>query len=191
MQKNKVAKIKKKSSMGNKKMLGNIRKKLTKKIVVKHKKKVSAIPEGYHSITPYLIIKHAVKAIEFYKKAFGAKEAMKMEHANGKIGHAELKIGDAKIMLADEWPEMDARSPEAYGGSPMSIHLYVKDADAVISKAVSLGAKITRPLENMFYGDRSGMIEDPYGYKWCVSTHIEDVTPAKMKKRAAELFGKK
>lgn len=148
---------------------------------VKKRKKVLAIPKGYTAVTPYLIFRQASAAIDFYRKAFGAKEVMRMEHAGGKIGHAELKIGDAKIMLADERPEMHARSPETYGGSPMSIHLYVKDADVVVARAVSLGARMTRPVENMFYGDRSGMIQDPFGYQWCVSTHVEDVTPAKLK----------
>lgn len=190
-----VAKKKKKLSVANKKLANkkvkSTKKKVNKRSAVKRKKKVLTTPKGYHSITPYMIIQNAAKAIEFYKKAFSAKEALRMEQPGGKIGHAEIKIGDAKIMLADECPEMQARSPEAFGGSPMMIHLYVKNADAVIAKAVSLGAKLTRPAENMFYGDRSGMIEDPFGYKWCVSTHIEDVSPAKVKKRAAALFGKK
>ncbi|OGT37784.1 MAG: glyoxalase [Gammaproteobacteria bacterium RIFCSPHIGHO2_12_FULL_37_14] len=154
-------------------------------------KKVSPIPKGYHSVTPYLIINRAAAAIEFYKKAFAAKEVMRVEHKGGKVGHAELKIGDAKIMLADEFPEMNSRSPQAYGGSPVSLHLYVKNVDDVVSKAISAGATLMRPLENMFYGDRSGTVVDPYGHIWHVATHIEDVTPAKMKKRAAELFDKK
>ncbi len=156
-------------------------------------KKVSAIPRGYHSITPYLIVKGAKKAIEFYKKAFGAKEMMRMENSKGTgIAHAELKIGDTKIMLADECPKMGAnlRSPKAYGGSPVGIHLYIKDVDSVIKRAVSAGAKLTRAAEDMFYGDRSGAVEDPYGHKWYISTHIENVSPAQMKKRFAEL-GKK
>lgn len=161
-----------------------------KRKVVKRKKKVLAIPKGYHSVTPYMIFDQAANAIEFYKKAFGAKATMCMEHG-GKVGHAELVIGDAKIMLSDECPEMGAHSPKAYGGSSIMIHLYVKNADAVVAKAASLGAKITRPMENMFYGDRSGMIQDPFGYSWCISTHIEDLTKAQMKKRSAELFGKK
>jgi PhnB protein len=195
----------KKSTTANKKILKTTGKKLKKsaksvkttkavktvKSAVKRKKKVAAIPKGYHNIIPYLIVNHAAKAIEFYKKAFGAKVAMLMDHPGGKVGHAELKIGDSKIMLADECPEMHARSPKAFGGCPMGIHMYVKNSDAVIAKAVSLGAKVTKPIEDMFYGDRSGMIEDPYGYTWCISTHIEDVTKATMKKRAAQLFGSK
>lgn len=162
-----------------------------KKVVVKPKKKVLAIPKNYHSIIPYFIVTPAAKAIDFYKKAFDAKEVMRMSHSGDKIAHAELKIGDSKIMLGDECPEMNARSPKAYGGCPMSIHLYVKNVDTTMNKAVSAGAKIIKPIENKFYGDRSVMLTDPYGYNWCVSTHIEDVTPAQIKKRAAELFDKK
>src|SRR3990167_1963259 len=167
------------------------KKKVTKNTSLKRLKKVSPIPKGYYSVTPYLIINRAAAAIEFYKKAFAAKEVMRVEHKGGKVGHAELKIGDAKIMLADEFPEMNSRSPQAYGGSPVSLHLYVKNVDDVVSKAISAGATLMRPLENMFYGDRSGTVVDPYGHIWHVATHIEDVTPAKMKKRAAELFDKK
>lgn len=163
-------------------------KKLTaKKSNVKlKKKKVTAIPKGYNSITPYLILNQAAKAIEFYKKVFGAKERMRMEH-NGKVGHAELKIGDSLIMLADECPEKGAVSPK--GGAGVGIHLYVKDVDAVFKKAVASGAKVLREVDNMFYGDRSGGIEDPFGHHWYIATHVENVTPAKLRKRAQELFG--
>jgi PhnB protein len=175
-----------------KKSVAKLKKNLSiaKKPMKRANKKVPAIPKGYHSIIPYLIVKEAKKAIEFYKKVFGAKEVMRMENPKGKISHAELKIGDAKIMLADEFLKMNARSPKAYGGSPVGIHLYIKDVDSVIKSAVAAGAKLTRVIENMFYGDRSGEIEDPYGHKWYISTHIENVSPAQMKKRAAE-FGKK
>lgn len=186
-----VTKKKKKTSVAKKGVSKKLKQKATKKIAVKRKKKVLAVPKGYHSITPYLIINNAAEAIDFYKEAFGAKEVMRMEHPSGKIGHAELKIGDAKIMLADEYPEMDARSPQAYGGSPVGIHLYIKNVDTIVEKAVAAGARVIRPVQNMFYGDRSGALEDPYGHKWHVSTHIEDVSTAKMKKRAAELFGEK
>lgn len=165
-------------------------KKAKKKVTKKKLKKVLPIPKGYHSVTPYLIVNNAAKAIDFYKKVFGAKEIARMEHS-GKVGHAELKIGDAKIMLADEYPEMGARSPVAYGGSPISIYLYVKDVDAVVKLAVRSGAKLTRPVDNMFYGDRSGGITDPFGHIWYVATHVEDVSMAEIKKRAAALFGKK
>jgi len=167
-----------------------LKKKPLKTVAKKRKIKVSFIPKGYNSVTPYLIINQAAKAIEFYKKAFGAKEIMRMEKPDGKIGHAELKIGDSKIMLADECPEMGAHSPRATG-TPVGLHLYVKDVDAVVKKAVASKAKLTRAVENMFYGDRSGALEDPFGHHWYISTHIEDVSKAAMKKRAAQLFGKK
>lgn len=167
-------------------------KKVAKVIAKAKKKKVSAIPKGYHGITPYLIVTHAVKAIDFYKKVFSAKEVMRMERPNGKIMHAELKIGDAKFMLGDECPEMkqemQSKGPLGYGCSPVSIHLYVKKVDEVIDAAVKAGAKLLKSPEDMFYGDRFGAIEDPYGHRWAIATHIKDVTPAQMKKRAAELF---
>lgn len=180
------------SSVKDKKKVPAKRKNLTQTLVKKVKrKKVLAIPKGYHSITPYLAVKDsAANAISFYKKVFGAKEIKKMASPNGKIVHAELKIGDAKIMLADEFPEMDFYSPKTYGGSPVTLHLYMKDVDLVVKTAVKNGAKLIKPVEDMFYGDRSGAIEDPYGHKWHVATHIEDVSPAKMKKRMAELFNK-
>jgi PhnB protein len=164
-----------------------------KKSVTKRKAKVSAIPKGYHSITPYLIIDDAKAktAISFYKSVFGAKQVFRMDKPDGKVGHAELKIGDAKIMLSDKCPEMEQMAGKDYGSGAISIHLYIKNVDAIIKKAVSGGAKIIMPVQDMFYGDRSGMVKDPFGHMWCVSTHIEDVTPAKMRKRAAEVFGKK
>lgn len=164
-------------------------KKLTKKAVTpRTKKKVAAIPKGYHSMTPYLIVDGAAKAIEFYKKAFGAKIGLQMEQPGGKkIGHAELKIGDSMIMLADECPKATTRSPS----SAVSFHLYVKDVDQVVARAVAAGAKLIKPIENMFYGDRCGRIEDRYGHQWHISTHIEDVSIREQKKRAAQLFGKK
>jgi PhnB protein len=166
-------------------------KKVAKKVPAKRKaKKVLPIPKGYSSVTAYLIMSDAAKAIDFYKKTLAAKEVKRMARPDGKVGHAELKIGDSKIMLADECPEMNVYSPEANGNSSISLHLYVKDVDAVVKKAVHAGAKLLMPVENMFYGDRSGTFEDPFGYKWHVSTHVEDVTPAQMKKRAAEAFSK-
>ena len=147
--------------------------------------KVSPIPRGYHTATPYLIVKDAAGAIEFYKKAFGATELMRMPGPDGKIGHAEIKIGDSPIMLADEVPGMGFRSPESLGGSPISILLYVKDVDAVFSQAVAAGAKVQRPVADQFYGDRTGGLIDPFGHLWYVATHKEDVSPEEMKKRAA------
>lgn len=151
----------------------------------KSRTKVLAIPKGYTSITPYLIIKNAEKAIQFYKDVFGAKEAMRMKGADGKIVHAELIIGDSKFMLADVNAEMNAKSPESFGGTPVGIHLYVKDVDSIIKKAQNAGAKLERPPTDMFYGDRIASITDPFGHKWSVATHIEDVTPKEMQKRMA------
>jgi PhnB protein len=145
---------------------------------------VKPIPDGYHTVTPYLIIKGAADALEFYKKAFGATELFRMEH-DGKIGHAEMKIGDSPIMLADEHPEMGHRGPQSLGGSPVSILLYVADVDALFNQAVTAGAKIDRPLEDKFYGDRGGSLTDPFGHIWHLATHKEDVTPEEMEKRMA------
>jgi PhnB protein len=150
---------------------------------------VKPVPEGYHTATPYLIINGAAKAIDFYKSAFGATELMRMED-RGRIGHAEIKIGDSAIMLADEYPEMDYRGPEALGGSPVSILLYVDDADAVFNKAVAQGAKVLKPMQDQFYGDRSGFVQDPFGHLWGIATHKEDVSPEEMTKRMAKLQAK-
>jgi PhnB protein len=147
--------------------------------------RVKPIPEGYHTATPYLIVRDAARAIEFYKKAFGAKELMRMADPSGKIGHAEIKIGDSPIMLADEVPGMGYRSPESFGGSPVSILLYVEDVDAVFNQAVAAGAKVQRPVADQFYGDRTGGVTDPFGHVWYVATHKEDVSPEEMRKRAA------
>lgn len=142
------------------------------------------IPTGYHSITPYLILKGAAKGIEFYKKAFGASEIMRMPGPDGRIGHAELKIGDSPFMLADESEEMQARSPQTIGGTPISILIYVENVDGIVKQAVAAGAKVTRPVEDKFYGDRMGTLTDPFGHIWHVATHIEDVSPEEMRKRA-------
>jgi PhnB protein len=147
--------------------------------------KPKSIPDGYHNVTPYLIVNDAAAAIEFYKKAFGATELMRMPKPNGKIGHAEIKIGDSPIMLADEAPEMGARSPRTFGGSPVSIFLYVDDVDTTFARAVDGGAKVQRPLADQFYGDRTGGVEDPFGHVWYIATHVKDVSPEEMKKRAA------
>ena len=147
--------------------------------------KPKSIPDGYHSATPYLIVNDAAAAIEFYEKAFGATELMRMPKPNGKIGHAEIKIGDSPIMLADEAPEMGARSPRTIGGSPVRILLYVDDVDSTFTKAFNGGAKVKRPVADQFYGDRTGGVEDPFGHLWYIATHVEDVSPEEMKKRAA------
>jgi PhnB protein len=149
---------------------------------------VKPIPENYPSVTPYLCIKGAADAIEFYKKAFAATERMRIGEPSGKVGHAELLIGDALIMLADEYPDIGFRSPESLGGSPVVIHLYVEDVDAFCDRAVSAGAELTRAVEDQFYGDRSGQLRDPFGHVWSIATHKEDVSPEEIKKRAAALY---
>ncbi len=152
--------------------------------------KVKPIPDGYHTVTPYLIIKGAAKALDFYKKAFGAEELFRFD-MGGMIGHAEIKIGDSPIMLADEHPDMGYKSPPAYGGTPVSIVLYVNDVDALAKKATAAGAKVLRPVEDQFYGDRTGTFEDPFGHVWSIATHVEDVSPEEMKKRVAAKYGSK
>lgn len=147
--------------------------------------RVKPIPEGYHTATPYLIARDAARAIEFYKKAFGATELMRMADPSGKVKHAEVKIGDSPIMLADEFPEMGARSPQSFGGSPVSIYLYVEDVDVTFSQAIAAGAKELQPLKDQFYGDRSGGVTDPFGHVWYIATHKEDVSPEELGKRAA------
>jgi len=147
--------------------------------------KVKPIPEGYHTIIPYLSIKGAADAIEFYKKAFGASESMRVAQPDGRIGHAELQLGDSRIMLADEFPDMDFRSPLSMGGSPVHIHLYVESVDTVVGRAVAAGAKVVRPVQDQFYGDRTGTVADPYGHVWHVATHTEDLSAEEIAKRAA------
>ena len=150
----------------------------------------SAIPEGYQSITPYLICKGAAKAIDWYGKVLGAKELFRMPGPDGVIGHAEVRIGDSIVMLADEFPSMGAKSPQSLGGSPVGLMLYVPDCDAVVTRAVAAGATLERPLQDQFYGDRSGTIVDPFGHKWTIGTHLEDITPEEMEKRSAEQMAK-
>ncbi len=147
--------------------------------------KVKPIPDGYHTLTPYLSIKGASEAIEFYKKAFGATEVMRMGQPDGRIGHAELRVGDSKFMLADEFPEMDFRGPHSLGGSPVHLHLYVEDADATVRQATAAGARVVRPVQDQFYGDRSGSVADPYGHVWHVATHTEDLSMEEIGRRAA------
>jgi PhnB protein len=147
---------------------------------------VKPIPDGYPQVTPYLCINGASDAIEYYSKVFDAKERMRMPAPDGKIGHAELQIGESVIMLADEFPEMGALSPTTIGGTPVTISVYVQDVDDVFKRAVDGGAKSLRAVENQFYGDRSGQFEDPFGHHWSVASHVEDVPPDEMAKRAAE-----
>lgn len=143
---------------------------------------VQPIPAGYHTCTPYLIIDGAAKALDYYQKAFGASEVMRLEHG-GKIGHAEIQIGDSRIMLADEFPEMGAKSPAALGGTPVGLCLYVENCDAVFDWAIAAGGKVERPLADQFYGDRSGTLIDPFGHKWTIATHKEDLSPEEITRR--------
>jgi PhnB protein len=150
------------------------------------RKRVAPIPAGYHAVTPYLAIRGAAAALEFYKRAFGATEIMRMPGPKGGIGHAEIRIGDSRIMLADEYPEIQFLSPASRGGTTVSIHLYVRDVDAVVARAVAAGAKLTRPVADQFYGDRTGSLEDPFGHAWHVATHKEDLSMAVLRKRAEQ-----
>jgi PhnB protein len=148
------------------------------------------IPQGFHSATPYLTLNDAARAIDFYKRAFGAQEVMRMDGPGGKIGHAEIKIGDSMIMLADEMPGSGSRSPQSLSGTTGGIFLYVENADKVFNQAVSAGAQVEAPLADMFWGDRYGRLKDPFGHSWSVATHKEDVAPAEMSKRMQEAVAK-
>jgi len=159
---------------------------MKKKTSPAKKKKVSFIPAGYHTVTPYLACGDAASAIEFYKKAFGATEVMRMPGPGGKIGHAEVKIGDSRVMLTDEYAEMNFVGPLSRGGTTVHIHLYVKDVDALVARAVAAGAKLLREVKDQFYGDRTGALADPFGHVWHLATHKEDVSMAELKKRAGK-----
>jgi PhnB protein len=153
---------------------------------------VKAIPTGHRTVTPYLTIRNAVKALEFYQKAFGATEAFKLLMPDGRVGHAEIRLGDSLIMLSDEFPEYGGTAPDTLGGSPVSLHLYVEDVDAFFTRALAAGAKERKPVMDQFYGDRSGQLEDPFGHLWWVATHKEDIAPEELQKRALEMCaGKK
>ncbi len=145
------------------------------------------IPEGYHTLTPYLVVKDGARAIDFYKRAFGAQERFRMPGPDGRIGHAELQIGDSIVMLADEAPEHGAYSPDSLKGTPVTFVFYVNDVDSAYKRAVDAGARVHEPLENKFYGDRMGSVTDPFGHTWHLATHIEDVSPEEMQRRGAEL----
>lgn len=146
---------------------------------------VKPIPEGYHTLTPYLIVKGAAAALDFYARALGARELVRMADPSGKVGHAEMKIGDSPFMLADEFPEMGALAPPAGGGHSVSFLVYVPDVDAAFARALAAGAKAVRPVQDQFYGDRSGTLEDPFGHQWTLATHVEDVSPEEMERRAS------
>lgn len=147
------------------------------------------IPEGYHTASPYLIVTNAAQAIDYYKQAFGATEIMRLANAEGKIMHAEIRIGDSPIMLCDESPKCKAFSPRTIGDTSVSIFLYLEDVDAVVNRAVAAGATLVMPVADQFWGDRCGTITDPFGHKWSVATHVEDVSPEEIARRARELFG--
>jgi PhnB protein len=144
---------------------------------------VKPIPDGYHEVTPYLIVKNAAKAIDFYKSVFGATEKFRMADPKGRVGHAEIKIGGSTVMMADEHPERGFVSPQTLGGTPVSLLLYVPNVDEVTKRAVDSGAKLMMPVQDQFYGDRTGTVEDPFGHVWTVATHKEDISPEEMKRR--------
>lgn len=145
---------------------------------------VHYLPKGYHVITPYLIVDDAKQAIRFYQDVFSAEMVMCMEKPGNKVGHAELRIGDSKFMLADEYPQMQILGPHSYQGTPVFIHLYLPNIDRIFEKALQAGAKEIRPVETMFYGDRTGMIEDPFGHRWSLATHVEDVSLDELRRRS-------
>lgn len=149
---------------------------------------VKPIPDGYPAVTPYLSIDGAEAAIEFYADVFGAKERMRMPAPGGRIGHAELQLGDSVIMVSDAFAEMGHRTAKELGGSPVSIAVYVEDVDAVFERAVAAGATVSRPVEDQFYGDRAGSFDDPWGHRWSVATHVEDVPPDEMARRAGQMM---
>lgn len=149
---------------------------------------VQPIPAGYHSVTPYIIVHDAQAAIDFYIKAFGASEVLRLNSPDGKIAHAEVKIGDSHVMLADENKEFGAISPKTLGGSPVSMLIYCEDVDAMFQRAISAGATEKRPVQDQFYGDRSGVLEDPFGHSWSIATHIEDLTQEEVDARFAQMM---
>ena len=149
---------------------------------------VKAIPEGYHTLTPYLAVRDAAKAIEFYKKAFNATETFRMNAPDGKIGHAEMKIGDSVVMLSDENPQGGCASPTALKGTTVTLFLYVENVDATFNQAVQAGATVLMPVTDMFWGDRHGQVADPFGHRWSVATHKEDLNPEEVAERARKAF---
>jgi PhnB protein len=148
--------------------------------------KPNHVPDGYHTVTPYIIVDGAARAIGFYREAFGASEVMRLDGPDGKIGHAELSIGESRFMLADEFPDFDAHAPRHFGGSPISLHLYVENADATMAKAIAAGATVVQPPADQFYGDRLGTIKDPFGHVWHIATRKENLTIEELRHRSAE-----
>lgn len=151
---------------------------------------VSFQPAGYHTATPYLRMKRAVQAIEFYQRAFGAVEIMRLPMPDGRLGHAEMRIGDSVVMLSDEYPEMGIVGPETLGNTTMSLMIYVPDVDAQVRQAVSAGATLTMPAADQFWGDRMGKVKDPFGHEWSIATHLEDLSPEEMSRRFQETMGR-
>ena len=152
--------------------------------------KVSPVPAGYHTVTPYISLKNAAKALDFYGRAFGAEVLVRMDMPDGRIGHAEIKIGDSRVMLADEMPDMAdavARSPQTLGGTSFGLMIYMDDVDKRFARAIEAGAVVKRAVQDQFYGDRTGTLQDPFGHVWTIGTHVEDVSPEEMKKRMASL----
>ncbi|MEO8200139.1 MAG: VOC family protein [Gemmatimonadota bacterium] len=150
--------------------------------------KPKPIPDGKAGATPYLAISGAAAALDFYQKAFGATIVMRLDMPDGKVGHAEIMIGEGRVFLSEEYPEYDVRSPKTIGGSPVTINLYVPDVDAFVARAAAAGARVTRPVEDQFYGDRGGKLEDPFGHVWWIASHVEDVSTEEMQKRASAMF---
>jgi len=150
--------------------------------------KARPVPRGHHTATPYLVVNDAAEALDFYKRAFGATETMRVEHG-GKVGHAQIRIGNSRIMVSDEHPATGLRGPQSFGGSPMRIFLYVANVDLFVGKAVAIGAKLEQPVDDKFYGDRSGSLQDPFGHIWHIATHKEDVPADEIQQRANALMG--
>jgi uncharacterized glyoxalase superfamily protein PhnB len=148
------------------------------------------IPEGYHTLTPFLIVRNAARAIEFYKQAFGAQERGVAKGPDGKVMHAELKIGDSVIMLSDEYPEFGSLSPQSVGGSPMGLHIYIENVDAAFDRAVKAGAQVEMPVMDQFWGDRYGKLKDPFGHKWSIATHVKDMSADEMKRSMDDAMSK-
>jgi uncharacterized glyoxalase superfamily protein PhnB len=174
----------KKTTAGAKKSASKTAKKPARRATRRAPAKASPVPKGYHTATPYLIVRGAAAAIDFYQRAFGAKEKVRMSRPDGGVMHAEIQVGDSMIMLTDENPAWGSMAPPSLAGSPTHVMLYVRDVDAFVARAVAAGAKVAMALENMFWGDRYGKITDPFGHHWSVATHVEDMTPKEMKRRA-------
>jgi PhnB protein len=151
--------------------------------------KVEPVPQGYHTLTPYLTVRGGMEALAFYEKAFGATELFRMDGPDGKLMHAEMRLGDSPFMLADEFEEWGNRSPATIGATGSSLMVYVEDVDAIFQRAVEAGAKVVMPVKDQFYGDRTGMVEDPFGHRWSLATHVEDVPPDELERRAKEMMG--